>query len=71
MEGLHSLRSDVLETLLQACVRQKVLRLCVQWSDELSLPWATAARQAGAGKLGHHRWSSRMRNGKTLVLKPA
>jgi len=71
MEGLSSLRPDVLETLLKACVRKKVVRLCVQWSDELGLPWATAARQAVAGTLGHHRWSSRMRNGETLVLKPA
>jgi len=71
MEGLYSLRPEVLETLLKACVRVKVIRLCVQWSDELGLPWAATARQAVAGKSGKYRWSSRMRNGKTLVLKPA
>jgi hypothetical protein len=69
MEGLYTLRSDVLETLLKSCVRVKVVRLCVQWSDELGLPWAETARRAVAKKHGHHRWSSRMRNGKTLVLK--
>jgi len=71
MEGLYTLRPEVLETLLKACVSVKVVRLCVQWSDELGLPWAATARQAVAGRSGKNRWSSRMRNGKTLVLKPA
>jgi Transcriptional regulator, AbiEi antitoxin, Type IV TA system/Transcriptional regulator, AbiEi antitoxin N-terminal domain len=70
MEGLYILRPEVLETMLKACERVKVVRLCVQWSDELGLPWAGAARQAVAGEPGQYRWSSRMRNGKTLVLKP-
>lgn len=69
MEGLYSLRFDTLDTLLKSCRRTKVVRLCVQWSEELGLPWSKMARQAVAGKHESSRWSSRMKNGKTLVLK--
>lgn len=70
MEGLYTVREEVLEKLLHSCVRIKVVRLCVQWAEELGLPWAAAARKAATGKLGHRPWSSRMRNGKTLTLRP-
>ena len=33
---------------LQRCQRVKVLRLGVLWAEELNLPWAAAARKAGA-----------------------
>lgn len=68
MEGVHSLRPDVLAELLQNCLRIKVTRLCVQWAEELNLEWAAAARNSG--KTGKGRWSTRLKDGSTLTLKP-
>jgi hypothetical protein len=70
MEGLFEVQEDVLEQLLKGCSRSKVLRLCAQWSDELELSWAPIARQALDATPHRGRWSARMRNGGTLVLKP-
>jgi hypothetical protein len=69
MEGLFTVREDVLEQLLKCCSRSKVLRLCAQWSDELGLDWAPVARRALDATPHRGRWSARMRNGGTLVLK--
>ena len=69
MEGLRSLRLDVLSPLLKHCPRVKVVRLCVQWAEELNLRWAADAR-AAAGPRGKGRWSTRLPDGKTLTLKP-
>lgn len=70
MEGVRSLRPEVLETLLKSCLRVKVIRLCVQWAEELNLDWAVVARNAAKGKLGTSRWSARLKDGTTLILKP-
>jgi hypothetical protein len=72
MEGARSLRLEVLSKLLQECVRVKVVRLCTQWAQELDLPWSSDARKAlshshGAGQ---GRWTARMKDGTTLILKP-
>ncbi len=72
MEGVRSLRPEVLRRLLQGCVRVKVVRLCTQWAQELDLPWSSEARKAlsrsaGAGK---GRWTARMKDGTILTLKP-
>ncbi len=69
MEGVRSLRTEVLETLLKNCLRLKVLRLCVQWAEELNLDWAAAARNSAKRKLGKSRWSTRLKDGTTLTLK--
>lgn len=69
MEGLRSPRLDVLGKLLQHCPRVKVVRLCVQWAEELGLEWASEARRL-AGPRGRGRWLTRLPDGKTLVLKP-
>ncbi len=69
MEGLRSPRLDVLGPLLQHCPRVKVVRLCVQWAEELNLEWAAEARRL-AGPRGRGRWLTRLPDGKTLVLKP-
>ena len=69
MEGLRSPRLDALGTLLQHCPRVKVVRLCVQWAEELGLAWASEARRL-AGPRGRGRWLTRMPDGRTLVLKP-
>ena len=70
MEGVRSVRPEVLETLLKNCLRLKVLRLCVQWAEELNLDWAAAARNSAKHKLGKSRWSTRLKDGTTLTLKP-
>ena len=70
MEGVRSVRPEVLETLLKNCLRLKVLRLCVQWAEELTLDWAAAARNSAKHKLGKSRWSTRLKDGTTLTLKP-
>lgn len=69
MEGIRSPRLDVLGPLLQHCPRVKVVRLCVQWAEELGLEWAVEARRL-AGPRGRGRWLTRLPDGKTLVLKP-
>ncbi len=70
MEGARSLRPEVLATLLKNCRRVKVVRLCVLWSEELNLPWATAARKAAGNRLGNGRWTARLKDGTLLILKP-
>lgn len=69
MEGLRSPRLEVLGPLLEHCPRVKVVRLCVQWAEELKLEWAAEARRL-AGPRGRGRWLSRMPDGSTLILKP-
>lgn len=69
MEGLASLRVDVLECLLGHCSRVKVTRLCVQWAEELKMPWAASARRAAKSLGATARWSTRMKDGTTLCLK--
>jgi hypothetical protein len=72
MEGARSLRPEVLRRLLQECVRVKVVRLCTQWAQELNLPWSSDARKAVAQSRapGQGRWTARMKDGTTLILKP-
>jgi hypothetical protein len=70
MEEVRSVRPEVLETLLKNCGRLKVIRLCVQWAEELNLDWAAAARTSAKRKLGKSRWSARLKDGTTLTLKP-
>ncbi len=70
MEGARLLRLEVLEALLRNCRRVKVARLCVGWAEELSLPWAAAAKKAVGNRMGQSRWTARLKDGTTLVLKP-
>jgi len=72
MEGVRSLRVDILEPLLRSCLRVKVLRLCVQWSEELNLNWAAEARKIARGTpaASQSRWTARLKDGTTLILKP-
>jgi Transcriptional regulator, AbiEi antitoxin, Type IV TA system/Transcriptional regulator, AbiEi antitoxin N-terminal domain len=68
MEGVRSLRPEVLSLHLRHCQRVKVARLCVQWAEELQLPWAEDARRAAAKHLTGSRWSGRLKNGTRLSL---
>jgi hypothetical protein len=69
MEGARSLRADVLATLLKHCLRVKVRFLCVQWAEELNLPWEPAARKTLGKRHGQSRWSFQFKNGTTLNIK--
>ena len=69
MEGVRSVRLDVLKTLLTHCPRVKAVRLCLNLADELNLSWAAEARQL-AGPRGRGRWVSKLPDGTTLILKP-
>ncbi len=69
MEGVRSPRLDVLGPLLKRCPRVKVVRLCLQWAEELNLAWAAEARKL-AGPRGRNRWFGKLRDGTTLILKP-
>jgi len=69
MEGARSLRTEVLTALLKNCRRVKVVRLWVSWAEELNLPWAAAAKTAAEKRLGHGRWTHRLKDGTFLVLK--
>ena len=70
MEGARSLRTATLTTLLKHCQRVKVRLLCVQWAEELNLPWAPAARTAVGTRKGQSRWTARLKNGTLLNIKP-
>lgn len=70
MESVRQLRTHELGVLLSNCHMIKAARLCVVWAEELRLPWAASARETAAGKLGANRWIKRLRDGRTLILKP-
>lgn len=69
MEGVRSLRAEVLTPLLKNCLLVKAVRLCVQWAEELNLDWAAAARSAAKRTSGRGRWTTRLKDGTTLTLK--
>ena len=68
LEGVRSLRPEVLALLLQHCQSVKAARLCVHWAEELQLPWAEAARRAAAQHMTGRRWSARLKSGTRLSL---
>lgn len=68
LEGVRSLRPEVLALLLQHCQSVKAARLCVHWAEELQLPWADAARKAAAQHMTGSRWSARLKSGARLSL---
>jgi hypothetical protein len=70
MESARSLRPDTLQALLRSCLQVKAYRLCLTWAQELHLPWAEAARKVVSNHAGHGRWVTRLKNGRTLILKP-
>jgi len=69
MEGVRSMRLDVLGTLLKHCPRVKAVRLCLNLADELNLGWASEARKQ-TGPHGRGRWFGKLPDGTTLILKP-
>jgi len=70
MEGVRSLRTEALATLLKHCQRVKVRLLCVSWAEELNLPWAAAARKTAGRSQAQSRWTARLKDGTVLNIKP-
>ena len=70
METLRQLRTRELGVLLRSCRMIKTVRLCVVWAEEFELPWAAPAREAAAHRWGTNRWIKRLKDGRTLILKP-
>ncbi len=69
MEMTSSLRPEIMIEILRGCRQTKTLRLCIQWSKELGLPWAEQARDAVSNRLGNSRWVKQLPDGQTLILK--
>jgi hypothetical protein len=70
MESVRQLRTRHLATLIEHCRMTKAVRLCVVWAEELGLIWAEKAREAAGGKTSSSRWVKRLKDGRTLILKP-
>lgn len=70
MEGARSLRPEELTMLLKYCRRVKVRALCVQWAEELGLPWAAVARKSFGTRRAQRRWNFQFKSGTTLNIKP-
>jgi len=69
MEGAYNLRADVLDQLLKHCTSVKTVRLCLQLSRELQLPWASKLDGKKLPTGSGRPWVSKSKDG-LLVLKP-
>jgi len=69
MESVRQVRSRQLGLLLAKCRMVKAIRLCVNWAEQLGLPWAESAREVSGQRMGRSRWVRRLKDGTTLVLK--
>lgn len=68
VEGLYSLRPDVLRELLKRCTSVKTVRLCLQLGREAPLPWAAKLDPVELPTGSDRPWVSRTAEG-LLVLK--
>lgn len=69
LEGTPSLRSAVLQELLERCKQVKAVRLCLSLGRELGLPWAAKLDPERLPTGSRQRWVGRSKEG-LLVLKP-
>jgi hypothetical protein len=69
MEGVQTLRPQVLQRLLASCVSVKTVRLFLNWSRELGLPHLAKLDERKLRKGSKSRYIYRT-EGSTLVLKP-
>lgn len=68
METTHTIRSAVLNDLLQRCTSVKTVRLCLQFARELDLPWASKLEIESLPIGSKSAWVARSAEG-LLVLK--
>ena len=69
IEGLRSLRTNVLDELMAHLTRIKVIRLAESLSKELDLPWAALARRHSERLGGGKRWVGVAKSGERLDLR--
>lgn len=69
VEGLHSLREPVLDTLLKHTTRIKVIRLARMLAEELDLPWAKLAQKHSERSGNGVRWVAVTKSGERLDLR--
>ncbi|HEU4603043.1 MAG TPA: type IV toxin-antitoxin system AbiEi family antitoxin domain-containing protein [Steroidobacteraceae bacterium] len=69
VEGLRSLRSNVLEELMAHVTRIKVIRLAESLSKEFDLPWADLAKRHSQRLGGGKRWVGVAKSGERLDLR--
>jgi transcriptional regulator with AbiEi antitoxin domain of type IV toxin-antitoxin system len=69
VEGIFSLRAEVLMDLLKLCTSVKTVRLCLWLGQELSLPWAAQLEATVLPKGSGRPWISKSKDG-LLVLEP-
>lgn len=69
MEGMLTLRPQILRPLLTSCASVKTIRLFLNWSRELSLPHLAKLDEGRLRKGSKSRYVYRTANA-TLVLKP-
>lgn len=69
IEGLRSLRSNVLEELMAHVTRIKVIRLAESLSKEFDLPWADLAKRHSRRLGGGKRWVGVAKSGERLDLR--
>jgi hypothetical protein len=69
VEGLRSLRTNVLEELMGHVKRIKVIRLAESLSKEFDLPWATLAKRHSQRLGGGKRWVGVGKSGERLDLR--
>lgn len=69
VEGLRSLRTNVLEELMVHVKRIKVIRLAESLSKEFDLPWAALAKSHSQRLGGGKRWVGVGKSGERLDLR--
>lgn len=69
LEGLRSLRTNVLEELMAHVTRIKVIRLAESLSKEFDLPWAAVAKRHSQRLGGGQRWVGVAKSGERLDLR--
>ncbi|WP_331069647.1 type IV toxin-antitoxin system AbiEi family antitoxin domain-containing protein [Steroidobacter sp.] len=69
VEGLRSLRTNVLEQLMAHVTRIKVIRLAESLSKEFDLPWAAIAKRHSQRLGGGKRWVGVSKSGERLDLR--
>lgn len=69
VEGLSSLRTNVLEELMAHVTRIKVIRLAESLSKEFDLPWAAIAKLHSQRLGGGKRWVGVAKSGERLDLR--
>lgn len=67
-QSMYTLRSDVMQELLQQCRNVKTVRLCLMLGREYSLPWAARLDEKNLPRGSKRPWISKSSHG-LLVLK--